>query len=218
MQICRIILADDHVLFRAGIKKIVEEDNEIKIVGEVSDGAALLKLIKTVTPDMVILDISMPNLQGVEATQKIKSRYPHMKVLILTMHRDKEFLHHAISAGADGYLLKEDADTELFTAINTIRSGGSYISPLLSVELASDLVRIYRERFEPPLEHLTLREIEVLRLIAEGQMSKEIADHLCISIRTVHHHRENILRKLNIRNIANLVKYAISKGYTSTFV
>jgi len=164
---------------------------------------------------MVILDISMPNLRGIEATREIKMIYPDMKVLILTMHKNKEYLYHAISAGAEGYLLKEDADTELFSAIKTIRQGGIYISPLLSEELTDDLVQICRGSGKPSFDPLTTREREVLKLIAEGKSNKEIANLLFISVRTVQCHRANIMEKLNLKKTADLVKYAIRKGYIS---
>jgi DNA-binding NarL/FixJ family response regulator len=212
----RIVLADDHVMFRQGMKRILEGVPSLEVVAEASDGLKLLELLKNSLPDMVILDISMPNLRGIEATKEIKTTNSKVKVLILTMHNDKEYLYHAISAGADGYLLKEDADTELFSAIETIRHGGNYISPLLLVELANDLARTYHgDRFKAPFEPLTTREREVLKLIAEGKSSKEVASLLFISVRTVQNHRANIMRKLKIRKTADLVKYAIRKGYVS---
>jgi DNA-binding NarL/FixJ family response regulator len=210
----RIVLADDHVMFRQGIKNILEKDKDIEIIGEVSDGLNLLELLKIVTPDMVIMDISMPNLRGFEATQEIKKILPDVKVLILTMHKEKEYVYHAISAGAEGFLLKEDADTELFAAIEKIRQGEHYISPFLSGELTHELVKAYQTgKVKILSEPLTVREREVLKLVAEGISNKEIADLLFISVRTVENHRANIMRKLNIRNTANLIKYAISKGY-----
>ncbi len=213
----RIVLADDHVLFRQGIKNILEGAKALEVIGEASDGLKLLELLKKVTPDMVILDISMPNLRGIEATREIKTISPDMKVLILTMHRDKEYVYHAIAAGAEGYLLKEDADTELFAAVEKIRQGEHYISPLLSGQLTHELIQAsHKGQATSPSDPLTLREREVLKLIAEGISNKEIADLLFISIRTVENHRANIMQKLNIRQTANLVKYAIRKGYTSS--
>jgi DNA-binding NarL/FixJ family response regulator len=213
----RIILADDHVMFRQGIRKILEKSKGLEVVGEAGDGLKLLELLKEVTTDMVILDISMPNLRGVEATKEIKMILPDVKVLILTMHKEKEYVYHAISAGAKGYLLKEDADTELFAAVEKIRQGGSYISPLLSDELTDELIQTYHKgQLRTPSEPLTVREREILKLVAEGISNKEIADLLFISVRTVENHRANIMRKLNISNTANLIKYAIRKGYTSS--
>ena len=212
----RIVLADDHAMFRQGITNILESAEDLEVVGEANDGLKLLELLKKVTPDMVILDISMPNLRGLEATREIKTIFPDVKVLILTMHRDKEYVYSAISAGAEGYLLKEDADTELFAAVEKIRQGGHYISPLLSGELIHELIQASQKgQSALPSTPLTLREREILKLIAEGISNKKIADLLYISIRTVEHHRANIMRKLNIKQTANLVKYAIRKGYTA---
>ncbi|MFH1625268.1 MAG: response regulator transcription factor [Pseudomonadota bacterium] len=217
MPLYRIILADDHLMFRQGIRRIIEEIAGLEVVGEVGDGIRILEVLKKTKPHMVILDISMPNLRGIEATREIKKTFPDMKVLILTMHKNKEYLTHAFSAGAEGYLLKADADTELVSAIKTIQEGKTYISPLFSVELTEEMLQKYKGgQIEPPNEPLSIREREVLKLIAEGKSSKEIANLFFISIRTVHHHRDNIMNKLNIRNIAELVKYALQKGYTST--
>jgi DNA-binding NarL/FixJ family response regulator len=212
----RIVVADDHVIFRQGIKRIIEPVEGLLIVGEAGDGLELLELLKNTRPDLVIMDISMPNLRGLEAAREIKAIHPDLKVLFLTMHREKEYLHHAISAGAEGYILKEDADTELFSAIETIRRGGTYISPLLSLQLTDLLVQRYRSPgADPGLDPLTTREKEIVKLIAEGNSGTEIARLLFISVRTVQHHRANILRKLNIKKTADLIKYAISKGYTT---
>lgn len=213
----RIVLADDHVMFRQGIKNILERDKRLEVIGEAGDGLKLLELLNKATPDMIILDISMPNLRGIEATREIKMILPEVKVLILSMHKDKEFVYSAISAGAEGYLLKEDADTELFAAIEKIRQDGRYISPLLLGDLTDELFQTHHKgQLTPQIEPLTTREREVLKLIAEGTSNKEIADLLFISVRTVENHRANIMRKLNIKSTANLIKYAIRKGYTSS--
>jgi DNA-binding NarL/FixJ family response regulator len=213
----RIVLADDHVMFRKGIKNILEGTPDLEVAGEAGDGLELLELIKEATPDMVILDIAMPSLRGLEAAREIKILSPELKVLILTMHRDKEYVYYAISAGAEGYLLKEDADTELFKAIEKIRSGDFYISPLLSGKLTHELIQAHHTgQLAPPPESLTVREREVLKLVAEGVKNKEIADLLYISVRTVEHHRANLMRKLRIKKTADLIKYAIRQGYTSS--
>jgi DNA-binding NarL/FixJ family response regulator len=206
------MLADDHVIFRQGMKKLIDAMPGLEVVGEANDGLELLKLLHELKPDMVILDISMPNIRGIEAAHEIKSLHPQVKVLILTMHRNKEYLYHAISAGVQGYLLKEDSDVELFSAIEVIRSGGIYVTRLLVGELAEDVSHIYKGEGQLPLEPLTTREREVVRLIAEGKSSREIADLLCISIRTAENHRANIMRKLNLNKAADLVRYAIQKG------
>jgi len=208
------MLADDHTMFRKGIRKILEERTGLDIIGEAEDGCRLLNLLKEHTSDMVILDISMPNLNGIEATKEIKSRYPNIKVLILSMHNEKEYLQHAIAAGADGFLLKNDADSELFVAIETIQQGTTHISPTLSKELTDNFVHMSRKKdLQLKSKPLSSREIDVLKLITNGMTSKEIGEVLFISHRTVDNHRTHIMEKLNLKNIPALVKYAISNGY-----
>lgn len=211
----KILLVDDHALFREGLKRILTEADDLAVIGEVADGLELLKLLHKSTPHMIILDISMPNIRGLEVIHEIKEMQADIKILILTMHRDMEYLHQAIASGADGYLLKEDADDELFSAIKKIRQGRLYISPKLSEYLTDEWVKIQRGIHDSSegTEPLTTREREILKLIAEGKSNREIASLLHISIRTVEHHRGNIMGKLNIHNIADLIKYAIQKGF-----
>lgn len=210
-----IVLADDHVLVRHGLRRIIEERADLKVIGEANDGLELLRLLKDLTPDLVILDIFMPNLRGIEAIHEIKMIRPDAKVLILTMHKDKEYLYLALSSGAKGYLLKEDAAKELFSAIERIRQDRTYISPYFSEGVVDDLVQIgkadARAVFE--IDPLTPREREILKLIAEGKSSKEIATVLFISVFTVNNHRASIMEKLNSKKVTDLVKYAIRKGY-----
>ena len=218
----KILLADDHVMFRRGIRSMIQGMHNVEVVGEAGDGLELLRLLKDIHPHLVILDISMPNLRGLEATREIKSLHPGVKVLILSMHKDREYLYHALTAGAEGYLLKEDADGELISAIETLRQGGTFISPLLSAQMADIFVDKFQAGGKPriaPEEPLTTREREIVKLVAEGKSSKEIGELLLISSRTAQHHRSNIMIKLNIKKAADLVKYAIQKGYVtdSTF-
>lgn len=213
MKPWRIFLADDHSLFRAGMRKILTERDDFEVIGEAGDGLELLRRLGELTPDMVILDISMPNLRGIEATYEIKAAHAELKVLILTMHKDVEYLQNAINAGADGYLLKEDADDALFMAIDTIRKGKSFISPSMANELSDSLIQVIRGEHKSPEEKLTPRERSVLKLIAEGKTSKEIGELLFISVRTVEHHRANIMKKLNFKTLADLLKFAIKRGY-----
>ena len=206
----RIVLADDHSLFRQGLKAVLEGTEEFKVVGEAGDGLELVDLLNQVNPHLVILDISMPNLRGIETIPEIKKNHPEVKILVVTMHNEKESLYQAISQGADGYFLKKDAGTELFSAIEKIRKGKVYVSPSLSGDL-TDYWEGIREGVKKSI--LTNREREVLSLIAGGKSNKEIADMLYISVHTVERHRANLMEKLNFKKTADLVKYAIEKGY-----
>ncbi|RJR42821.1 MAG: DNA-binding response regulator [Deltaproteobacteria bacterium] len=211
MDVCSIVLADDHVMFRKGVKRIIEETPGLEVVGEANDGLELLRLLKAQEPKLVILDISMPHLRGLEATREIKKLYPRVKIILLTMHRSKEFLQQALEAGAEGYLLKEDADFELLRAIQAVRGGNKFISTLLSTEMADLAVRDKPAGTDP----LTIREKTIVKLLAEGKTPKEIADLLYISVFTVRRHRDNIMRKLNIKRLADLIRYALSRGITT---
>ena len=207
----RVILADDHVLFRQGLKGILEGTADLEVVGEAGDGLELLYLLtlSKLAPDLVILDISMPNLRGIEVIPEIKVIHPNMKILIVTMHKDKEYLYQALASGAQGYFLKKDTDAELFVAIEKIRKGGIYVSPYLS-EGIDDWGQI-QQGFRKSI--LTPRERTILKLIAEAKSNKEIGDLLSISVHTAERHRANIMSKLNLKKTGDLVKYAIEKGY-----
>lgn len=211
----RILLADDHVMLREGIRKIINDTKGMEVVAEASDGLELLSLLKQNPVDMVILDISMPRLRGIEAAQEIRKIHPQIKTLFLSMYKTKEYLHLALSAGAKGYLLKEDTGSELIHAINAIRSGKTYLSPLIAKDLPDDLISICRGDGRLDCDPLTPRERQVLKLIAEGKTSKEIAKLLFISIHTVNNHRKNIKKKLQILKNADIVKYAIQQGYVT---
>ncbi len=209
-----IVLADDHNLIRSGLKKILATRSDLHVAGEAADGLALLSLLKQTVPHMVILDISMPNLRGIESIPEIKRLHPETKVLVLTMHKEEDYLYQAIAAGADGYVLKDDAEKDLFFAIDMIARGNIYISRFLAEESRRDLIqwRLGKRKL-PTSEPLTTREREVLKLIAEGKSSRQIGELLFISARTVERHRANIMEKLNVRKTAELVKYAMRKGY-----
>lgn len=213
--IYRIVLVDDHTLVRQGIRKMIEAIGGLIVVGEACDGKELLNLLRLIPTDLVILDISMPRMRGIEATHELKRLFPHIKVLILTMFKDKELLREALISGADGYILKEDSDKELHIAIEKIRQGETYISPHLSEGLREDRYKIRQKASKDPLKTLTKREKEILRLIAEGKSSKEIACQLFISIRTVQNHRDHIRNKLGIKKVAELIRYAIHSGYVA---
>ena len=206
----RIIIADDHPMFREGVKRIIDDVPSLEVVGEVGDGEELLAILPDTPADMVILDLTMPGLHGTEVTREVKKLYPQIKVLILTMHKSKEHLSRVIMAGADGYLLKENAFGDLISAIDTIRQGGSYISSLLSTQM----IDFFRQKFRTePGDVLSYREKEVLSLLVAGKSSREIAEYLSLSAATVHAHLGKIKKKLEIKNNAELIRYGLQKGY-----
>ncbi|MFZ7126860.1 MAG: response regulator [Desulfobacterales bacterium] len=212
----RIVLADDHAILREGIRKMIDDAPGMKVVGEACDGIELLEVLRSIPADMVVLDVSMPRMGGIEAAGEIQKFNPRLDILFLSMHGQQKYLFLAVKAGAKGYLLKENSGTELIEAIRSIRNGGTYLSPLLLREMPEDLIGIFRNNVKFDDEPLSLRERQVIKLVAEGRTSNEIADLLGISAHTVNNHRKNIKRKLGIRKNAELVKYAIRKGYDST--
>jgi DNA-binding NarL/FixJ family response regulator len=214
MRRYRILLADDHALFRQGLRRILSERKDLEVLGEAGDGLELLSLLKKLTPEMIILDISMPRLRGMEAMREIREILPDVRILVLTMHNDADYLFQAISAGADGYLLKEDAEKDLFFAIDMVSQGRIYISRFLAEQSRQDWAQLRQgKRRLPTDERLTARERQILRLIAEGKSSKEIGELLSISYRTAEQHRANMMAKLNLSKTVDLVRYAFNKGY-----
>jgi len=213
MEPYRIVLADDHMLFRQGMKKIIDELPEIQVVGAANDGLEAIDLVKELLPDLAILDISIPKLSGIEVCREIRRLFASVKILMLTMHKDKEYLYQALSAGAQGYLLKEDSDEELFAAIGTIRNGAIYVTKALAGVVSTDISALFEGGERTLSRSLTGREREVLKFISEGKSNSEVAEILRISIRTVETHRANIMNKLDLRNTAELVRYAIQNGF-----
>ena len=211
----KILLADDHKIMRAGLRSLLEKEHDMEVVAEASQGRNAVRLAREHAPDIVIIDITMPDLNGVEAARQILSETPGIKVVALSMHSDEQFIAGMLKAGASGYLLKDCAAEELCHAIRAVMAGETYLSP----KIASIVVEDYRRDLSrDELEHvteLTAREKEVLQLVAEGQTSKKIAEQLCVSVKTVEAHRQQIMDKLNIRTVAGLTKYAIRKGITS---
>jgi DNA-binding NarL/FixJ family response regulator len=212
----RIVLADDHLLFRDAIKKSIEEVPGLKVVGTAGDGQELLAVLQKTPAQMIILDLTMPQMQGIEVTERIKKLFPKVKILILTMHKSQEHISRALAAGADGYLLKENAYTDLIAAIDTIRQGRTYISHLIADLMAAMVRQQYAPKGVDSARLLTAREKEVLQFIAEGKTSREIADLLSITSLTVNVHRRNIMKKLKVKRMADLVKYALQSGYVVT--
>jgi DNA-binding NarL/FixJ family response regulator len=214
VQAYRIVLAEDHVIFRELIKKNLGEIPGLEVVGEVSDGLELLESIETLNPQMIILDISMPRLSGLEAAAKIKRHHPRIKILLLTMHRSKRHLASALEAGVDGYLLKENAFDDLIVAIKTIRNGENYISTIVTQQMMGYLRKKSRLK-RGGSDQLSPREIEVLKHFAKGESGVEMALLLQISEATVRVHVANIRKKLSIRRTPELVRYALKMGYVS---
>lgn len=212
MKECRIILADDHNILRDGLKSILAKYPEWKVVGEAKNGNDLLEMLKTVTCGMVILDIAMPGMDGLTALKEIKSHYPHIKVLMLSMLNDFTHFEKAKSFGASGFMSKEDAGDELPWAIEKILGGKMYVAPSVNKLLAERQLRLMENDNSPSVEVLTKREKQVLCMIAQGMTNKDIALDLKISVHTVENHRANLSEKLGSKNVAFLVQFAIEKG------
>ena len=208
----RIILADDHEMFRAGLKGLLDKESDFKVVAQVGDGEQLLEKLATVRTDCVVMDLSMPNMDGLATLKEIKKMYPKLKCLVLTMQKDQEHFKSAMAHGASGYILKDNAFELLSMAIKLVMKGKSYISPAISELIAEQYVRSVKDGDMPSLEILTSREREILKLVAQGYANKNIASRLKISIRTAETHRSRLIHKLGFKTTASLVKYAITKG------
>jgi DNA-binding NarL/FixJ family response regulator len=210
----RILLADDHSLVRAGIRSLLEKISGIEVVGEASNGRECLELIKTQLPDLVLMDIAMKDLGGLEALPRITKNFPNVKVIILSAHANEEYVIRALRSGACGYMLKDAATLELELAIRAVGQGKTYLTPSISrTVIDSYLERVGGE--SSPIEQLTARQREILQMIAEGKNTKEIAGVLDISVKTVEAHRLQLMARLNIHDIPGLVRYAIRSGLVS---
>ena len=212
----RVIIADDHQIVRDGLRSLLEKEPDLEVIAAVEDGRATVRLVEELQPDVVIMDISMPGLNGIEATRKITRDFPNIKVIALSMHDDGRFVTNMLKAGASGYLLKDCAFKELTKAIHVVvRAGKSYLSPDITDAVVNSYVT--GASGPDPLLHpaLTPREREVLQLVVEGKTSSQIAEILYVSVKTVETHRTQLMHKLKINNLADLVKYAIKEGITS---
>lgn len=214
MKPVRVLLADDHTLVRAGLRKLLEAMPEVEVVGEASDGLALLALAAQLRPALVLMDIAMPGLNGLEATARLARQSPDIRVLILSMHQNEEYVRQALRHGAAGYLLKDAAPMELDLAIRAVLRGETYLSPAVSRGVVSDYVQRLRGE-ETPGTQLTPRQREVLQLVAEGHSTKEIARRLDLSVKTVDTHRSQLMKLLDIHEVAGLVRYAMRVGLIS---
>lgn len=206
-----LLLADDHKIFREGLKTLLEQEKDLSVIGDTDDGAIAVELTLSLLPDVAILDISMPNLNGIEATRRIVSNTPGTKVIILSMHNDKEYVSEALSAGAKGFIAKTCTSTELVNAIHDVVAGQPYLSSTISNAIVG-LISTAQEETRTTKGGLSRRELQVLQLLAAGNCTKEVAALLNISSKTVETYRLNLMKKLNITSLANLVRYAIREG------
>ncbi|HET7624911.1 MAG TPA: response regulator transcription factor [Verrucomicrobiae bacterium] len=215
MQKITVLLADDHTVVRQGLRALLAAEGDIEIVGEAGDGRQAVQMVKKLMPDVAVMDIAMPQLNGLEATRQITHTVPSTKVLVLSSYSDDEYVQQLTEAGAAGYLIKQTAANELLKAIREANKGNAYFSPSIAKRLRDQCREAFARGEQPARrrnDHLTTREAEVLQLIAEGRANKQIAAELCISIKTVEKHRQQVMNKLGIHDVAGLTRHAISKG------
>jgi two-component system response regulator NreC len=213
MSTVRVLVADDHTIIRSGLRHLIERQSGIEVVGEAADGLQAVELAQQLHPDIAILDITMPKLNGIDAGKEIVATEPKTGIIILSMHADEAYVLKALKAGARGYLLKDSAESDIINAIRAVSAGKAYFSPEISSVLANDYVRTLKQRgIEDSYELLSVREREVLQLLAEGRANKDIATLLKVSPHTIETHRNNIYVKLNLHSLAELILYAVRKG------
>jgi DNA-binding NarL/FixJ family response regulator len=214
----RVLIAEDHTLLRAGLRALLLQDESLEIVGEADNGRDAIRAIGTLRPHLVLMDLSMPGMNGIEAITDIKRRYPETRVLVLTIHKTDEYIHESLRAGADGYILKDATHDELRVAIRSVLNGKIYLSPDISSNVISGYLGSNKAegKVASPWDMLTHREREVLKLVAEGHPNKYIAEYLCLSIKTVEKHRSNLMKKLDLHNASTLTAYAIEKGLVAS--
>jgi two-component system response regulator NreC len=212
MNRTRIVLADDHTLMRAGLRVLLEREPDLAVVGEAEDGRQAIALVESVRPEILVMDIAMPNLNGIEAARQIVERHLHIAVIVLSMHSDESYILRALKVGVRAYLLKDSAESDLIHAIRAVRGGKSFLSPAVGKILLEDYVHQLQERDEvDSYELLTTREREIVQLIAEGKSNKDVASLLNLSPYTVETHRANIFLKLGLHSLPDLVLYAVRK-------
>jgi len=211
----RILIADDHQIMRQGLRALLEAQPGLSVVGEAENGRKAVQLVREARPDVVIMDVMMPDMNGMEATRRIKSMHPEVQIVALSIHSDRRFVLQMFKAGATGYLLKDCAFEELTRAIRTVTDGQAYLSPAIAGVVVGEFLRNLTTDAQGGLPSLSPREREVLQMMAEGKTTKEIASALAVSVKTVETHRRQIMGKLGINSIAELTKYAIREGLTS---
>jgi two-component system, NarL family, response regulator NreC len=216
MSKVRVLIADDHGIVRKGLRLQLEQNAQFHVVGEATDGREALRLAEELKPDVVIMDIAMPNLNGIQATAQIVKRNPQVGVIILSMHSDESYLTRTLTAGAKGYLLKDNADVDLYRAVQVVAQGKSFFSPAIANTLLEDYMRQLQQRgLQDSYDLLTSREKEILQLLAEGKSNKEVASALILSLNTVETHRTRIMQKLDLHSAADIVLYAVRKKIIS---
>ena len=212
----KIVIAEDHTILRAGLRALLSSREDIEVIGEAGDGREAIRIADQLVPDLLLIDLSMPKLNGIEAIKEIKKKHTKMKILVLTVHKGDEYIIASLEAGADGYILKDASQNELLLAMDYIMNDKLFLSPSISDKIVTGYLLNKREnKPKSSLDNLTNREREILKLIAEGLTNKKIADHLFISLKTVEKHRANLMQKLNLRNTASITAFAIEKGLVS---
>ncbi len=209
----RVIVADDHALVRSGLRVLLERDQEFEVVGEAADGIEVLSVVDKHHPDILLLDLGMPHLNGIDAAQRLHETVPEVRVIIVSMHADEAYVLRALKAGVRGYVLKQSSETDVVNALRAVQGGHAYFSPEVSKLLADDFVRDLKSRnVTDPYDVLTFREKEIMQLLAEGKSNKDIASALNVSLSTIESHRHSIFQKLNVHSIAELILYAVRRG------
>jgi DNA-binding NarL/FixJ family response regulator len=211
----RIVIADDHKIVRNGLRSLIEKELDIEVIAEADNGRSVVRIATELAPEVVVMDIAMPDLNGIEATRQIINALPRTKVIALSMHADKRYVMEMLKAGASGYILKDNAYEELASAIRTAMRNRTYLSPQVAETVIGDYVKLAMTANDSAFSLLSAREREVLQLFAEGKSTAQIAESLYLSVKTVETYRQHIMEKLNIRSIAELTKYAIREGLTS---
>jgi len=211
----KVLIADDHQIMRDGLRSMLEKEHDIVVLGEAEDGRMIERLARELAPNVIIMDVAMPNLNGIEATRQIVAEQPGVKIIALSMHDDRRFVLNMLKAGAAGYMLKDSAFTDLAKAIRVVMSGKTYMSHEVAEIVVKNYVTSSTGMKSTDFQLLSCREREVLQLVAEGKTSNQIAENLHISAKTVETHRQNVTLKLNIKNVAELTKYAIREGLTT---
>lgn len=213
MKNIRVIVADDHTMIRSGLKSLIDRAADLEVIAEAQDGMQAVQQAQELHPDVVVLDIAMPNLNGIEAARQITSRQERVGIVILSMHSDEGYVLKALKAGARGYILKDSSENDVISAVRAVSAGKAYFSPEISRMMADDYLRQMQQRgVEDSYELLTTRERQILQMLAEGKSNKEVASALDLSLHTVETHRSNILQKLNLHSIPELILYAVRKG------